>query len=234
MAFVAQLQGDHDQQYALIEQRLAIHNELGDEEAIEGDRAALAAAAGHYGPLRARLERGLEKARRSGNQREISHLLNSLGIFTSNAGDLPGARRLLQECVELRREIDPDGARFPLIHLGHVVCRQGEHAGARSLLCESLRICRRLGDKRLAAECLESLAEVAEGEGQLERAARLLGAAESLREIITFALSREDRPHHDRVVAAVRQTMDEPSFAAAWRAGYALSWQQATDYALDE
>jgi len=70
----------------------------------------------------------------------------------------------------------------------------------------------------------------------LERAARLLGATEAVREAIQIGLSAAypDRIEYDRYVAAVRAQLDEAVFAAAWAEGRALTLEQAIEYALSE
>jgi hypothetical protein len=61
---------------------------------------------------------------------------------------------------------------------------RGDQQQARSLHEESLKLSLELGDKLIAAESLEGLAcSAARGE---ERAARLFGAAETLREAVAY------------------------------------------------
>ena len=58
--------------------------------------------------------------------------------------------------------------------------------------------------------------------GQAERAARLCGAAEALREAIGAPVPRY-RGQYERAIALARATLGEQAFAAAWAAGRALS-----------
>ena len=67
---------------------------------------------------------------------------------------------------------------------------------------------------------------------QLRRAARLFGAAETLRRAIGAALSPGARVDYDRDVAAVRAQLDEETFAMEWAEGQALTMEQAIEYAL--
>jgi Tetratricopeptide repeat len=126
-----------------------------------------------------------------------------------------------------------DALRFPLIHLAHVACRQGQLAEARAHLKESLAMCRQRGEKRLIVECLEGLAEVALAECQWEPAARLFGAAASLREAIGWPVEGGRVEEYDHQVSTLRDALGERAFAAAWAAGAALSWTQAADYGLE-
>jgi hypothetical protein len=62
---------------------------------------------------------------------------------------------------------------------------RGDQQQARSLHEESLKLSLELGDKLIAAESLEGLACSA-ARGEEERAARLFGAAETLREAVAY------------------------------------------------
>jgi hypothetical protein len=74
---------------------------------------------------------------------------------------------------------------------------------------ESLAINRDPGDKWGIAQNLERLAAVAVAQAQSERAARLFGAAEGLREAMGAPLPPADRAEHDRSVAAIRTALGE-------------------------
>jgi hypothetical protein len=78
------------------------------------------------------------------------------------------------------------------------------------------------------------LAGVAGGWGDVERAARLWGAAEALREAIGAPLPPNLTPYHDGLVAAIRAGADEEAWAAAWAAGRALPLEEAIAAALEE
>jgi len=91
-----------------------------------------------------------------------------------------------------------------------------------------------LADLATTLTLLARLVSVGGAEGQLERAARLLGAVEALCEVVgmplPWARSDYERP-------TVRDQMDEAAFAvafpAAWAAGRAMTIEQAIAEALD-
>jgi hypothetical protein len=89
-----------------------------------------------------------------------------------------------------------------------------------------------VGDKVLAAKCLEGLARVAAAQGQLEQAVCYFGTAAAQRDAIGAPLLPTERTTHDRDVAAARTTLGESRFAAAWAAGQALPLEQAIVEAL--
>ena len=81
---------------------------------------------------------------------------------------------------------------------------------------------------------LENLAYVALGQGEPERAARLLGAAAALRAARWTPILPVDRPEHEDQVARTRAALGEPAFTAAWVAGRAMTLEDALAFALAE
>ena len=68
----------------------------------------------------------------------------------------------------------------------------------------------------------------------MERAARLFGAAERLREVSGLPLTPDEKVWNDRGIPAARTLLGDRAFAAAWDEGRALFWEQAVAYALEE
>ena len=73
-----------------------------------------------------------------------------------------------------------------------------------------------------------------EGSLDMERAARLWGAADALREAIGAPLSPFERTELDTHTAAARTALGEEVFAAAWAQGRATPLNEAIEYALDK
>jgi hypothetical protein len=84
------------------------------------------------------------------------------------------------------------------------------------------------------AESLEIAARLALAEGWPERAARLLGAADALRDAIGAPLPPVYRAAHEHDMATARTALGDAAFAAAWAAGRALALEQAVAEALAE
>ncbi len=82
------------------------------------------------------------------------------------------------------------------------------------------------------AYALEGLAAVAASGGQPARAARLYGAAASLRLALGAPLPPNERPRHERAVSRPRDLMGQLQFDEAFAAGGALTMEQAVDEAL--
>ena len=109
----------------------------------------------------------------------------------------------------------------------------GDHERARTYFEESLTLCMELGDGLVASESLEGMACISAAEGASERAARLFGAAEALREALSdHQHTPEEEALSEPYFAMARSRLDESSWQAAWAEGRVMSMEQAVEYAL--
>jgi hypothetical protein len=90
-----------------------------------------------------------------------------------------------------------------------------------------------LKDVRCAHDCLTKLAELLCEHNNPADVARLIGAADALRERTGRPLTGGPLVSHDRAVAAVEQRLTPETFAAARAEGRAMSLDQAISYALE-
>jgi hypothetical protein len=88
------------------------------------------------------------------------------------------------------------------------------------------------GRMAAVANVLESFAYVAQAEHNPERAARLLGAAEALRDNIRVPLTADERREFDAAAADLRGQMEAGAFAAAWAQGRAMDTERAIQFAV--
>ena len=95
-----------------------------------------------------------------------------------------------------------------------------------------MALTRELGDKLMAPFDLEGVAGLAAVQGAFRWAAQLWGAAEALREGISFPLPPSDRAGYEQAVSETRAQLGEEAFAAAWQEGRAMPLEQVIDDAL--
>jgi DNA-binding CsgD family transcriptional regulator len=138
------------------------------------------------------------------------------------------AARLCEESLALRREMgDKGGSAHTLVILGRVALAQHQYQQADTYYKESLVLCRDLGEKEGIALALEGLAGILGALGQARSAARLVGTAETLRDITDVALSPLDRAFNERTFASIRARLAEHVFQTERDAGHALTLEQA-------
>jgi predicted ATPase/class 3 adenylate cyclase len=118
--------------------------------------------------------------------------------------------------------------------LAHMDRREGHYPEAEAAYRRTVMLWQKLGHRGAIAHQLESFAFVAEARDRTERAARLFGAAESLREQIAMPMDPDERVEYDHQVESLRGRMDAKTFAAAWAEGRVLTMEQAISYAVSE
>src|SRR5262249_6603349 len=139
--------------------------------------------------------------------------LTSLAHLSWIEEDYGAARALAEESLALSRELGPGSLSLTL--LARLARDEGDYAHARGHVTEAREIGHKVGNRRSVALSLESFAALAAAQDQQERAARLLGAADALREAIRLpALSSYERRIIDRKIAPVLAVLDEGAFAA--------------------
>src|SRR5438093_10200882 len=87
---------------------------------------------------------------------------------------------------------------------------------------ESLAVLREMGDKKGIADSLEGLAEAAAKLGQPERAARIWGAEQALRDAIVLPLPATTLERQEEYMASTRAQLDELLWSAAREEGVAM------------
>lgn len=181
------------------------------------------------------LEESLALSRAAQDDHSIALALRRLGAVVLRRGDLARAKRVLQESLELYQGLGAvPGVASVLNSLGMVALTEGDCTRAKKFLRESLLKYRDVGDKWHIALCLDRLARVAAAQEHGELAARLLGAADALRETIGAPLPPSEHAGREQALRVARERLSEEAFAAAWADGYAMKLDQAIAYALAE
>jgi tetratricopeptide (TPR) repeat protein len=137
-----------------------------------------------------------------------------------------------QQALALFREAkDRLGIAGGLLNLGKVAQHRNDAAHAARCYSEALATWKGSGFRQGVAEAFEALGTAAVDARQEKRGARLLGAAEALRESIGAVIPLVDRIDYDRAVAAVRAALGDTT-ESTWAEGRAMSLDQAVEYVL--
>jgi len=92
-----------------------------------------------------------------------------------------------------------------------------------------------MGMKEQIAECLEEFGDLASKQGKAERAARIFGAAEALREKIKATPAPADHAEMERTyITPARSALGENKFAAAWAEGRSMTMEESITHALEK
>jgi predicted ATPase/class 3 adenylate cyclase len=235
---LAYFQGDAMRAYACCSESQAAARASGDLWLLATSLNLLGIISYHMGDLgqaKAQFEEALEISRQLGDPWSTALSLSDVGFIRMEQGDLEAAQACCEEAVALARSAGEKwGICNALFYLGSVARARGEHARARRHLTEGLTVSQELGQVVVSTWCLEGIGWAWGLEGAAERAARLLGAAEALREGLGAPPSPSTLatygPNRERVQAMVGEAL----FEAAWQEGRQLGRSAAFAYAVEE
>jgi predicted ATPase/DNA-binding SARP family transcriptional activator len=237
-ASLATRQGDYDPAAELSEQSLVLWEELGDAAGTARSLLSLGTVASEHGDQERAMElseRAAELYRESGDRRGYALAISNLGGIALERGDHERAATLSEEAYGLFDALeDSEGMALALVNQGFAALSEHEHERALERLREALRRLAELEFKDVIGYCFEGLAAVLAFTGQPDPAARLLGAAEALRESVGVDLAPAERETHEATAAAIRASLGEERFGTAWREGRELTLDDAIAYALAE
>jgi hypothetical protein len=179
-------------------------------------------------------ERSAGMFRELGEPRALNVATRDLGICAMERGHYARARELLeQSLVEAQGhgfEIDVGWA---LVELGVLALHERRYEDSVPLFVQGLESAIRHGVRVNVFLSLRGLAAATAVRGDLESAARMLGAAATLQERTGEGVHEPyERPAFEEALAPIAERADEPPIAAALAAGRKMTESEATSFAL--
>jgi tetratricopeptide (TPR) repeat protein len=236
---VTSARGEFGQARRLFEAAIAENEQVGNVVGIADCANWAAEAAFSDGDLDgafALFQRAISMHAEVGDQNHLGKLPSRLGSIHLVRGRLAEAHEHFQAALAAgRKEHDPDTLALAIHGLGRLAAQQGHYSQAIVYLQEALTHRRQTShDPNLIARLLDSLAEVAAAEHQAARAARLLGAADSLYARRPICLPALEKAARDATEAAARMLLGDLDFGRYRAEGRALRGREAIAYALCE
>jgi tetratricopeptide (TPR) repeat protein len=159
-------------------------------------------------------------------------LFFDISLLARSLGDLDAARDYLERCArflpQLRSKL-MDALVYS--ELAHVERQVGAWQAALDYYRDTILRWQDLGHRAAVANQLECFAFIARAHDQVQRAIRLLGAADALRAALNAPMTDDERIEYDREIAALRSQSEAATFAVEWAAGGAMTLDQAVAYA---
>ncbi|HKY55314.1 MAG TPA: AAA family ATPase, partial [Anaerolineales bacterium] len=231
--------GSADEAYALGQESLAIARANSDKAVLAYALVTMGLVAAIAKPdfeeALAYSEEAIALAEEGGFRWGGGMTIFGLGFMARSLGDYDEARSRFESCLPIFLELG-DKHRINMIksELGHIERETGRYEQAIPIYRETILEWQRLGHRAAIAHQLECFAFVAKAQEQPERAAKLFGAAEALREKINIAMTPQERIEYEREIADLRAGMDEKAFASQWAAGRSMSMEQAITLVITE
>ncbi|HEX9133340.1 MAG TPA: NB-ARC domain-containing protein [Ktedonobacteraceae bacterium] len=235
------LENDQTRAAALVEESIALWQRLDDPVGLAAaliHRAWAALAMSEYEAGRRACLEGLRHLTTTDDPWLRAQLLFYLGAAAGFTGDFEHMRDFYTQSRELFEQVgDTSSVADVLKDHGAMMMLESKYAESIDYLLKSIQLCYKLDHKQFITTgmCWLSISVGMRGEPDLAvasiHAAQLEGAAEGLMEAIGFTSWAETNPLVQAVQQYIRSRVDEQSWEAAWRAGRALTVEQAIDLA---
>ena len=241
MAAGLQLTGQMEAAREWSRRALELTGETGDER-LRALALIMLGAASPYTTARdeaeAALQEAVELCRRLGFLAALDMSLAQLGIIRMRDGRLTEAIAMHEETLRIGRDLGAQaGTSFALSLLSFDHLLNGEPEVARAYLVECVDYCRaleQLGHREASAYCLEGFSGLARAHGNEVLAAKLLGASDAIREVISVPIRAlmEDLAQEYR--RTLRESLGDQPYEAATAEGAAMTTDDALSLGLTE
>jgi len=219
-------QGRYARSIELHAESLAVAEAAGDPWGVASAHGYLAFASWlqrDFGRAEEEADTALTMFRDLGDVEGTAWSLISLGTVARYQGDAERAVTLLAESLSLSEGIGfREGIAWSVEQLGLLAAVDGDPA-AISLLRRSLQLHTELRDRWRMSSVLEDLAAIALAKENPAGAARLLGAAEAIRNMIGTVIAPCERLQHNQTTKTVRAALGDVWFDAAMQQGAAAT-----------
>jgi predicted ATPase/class 3 adenylate cyclase len=166
---------------------------------------------------------------------QVGMFFLGMGMDERVRGNYTAAKKILEEGLNIFQRIG--NTNFTLImqsELGHLERQTGNLTQARLIYQDTIVGWQDLGNRSAIAHQLECFGFLAIHDEEPQRAPKLFGTAEALRERIQSPMTDYERVEYDQAVAQVRSLLTEAEFNALWAEGRSMSMEQAIEYSLRE
>jgi predicted ATPase len=235
-AALARQAGNVPRAEALAEEMLSFARSVGDVRmsgiaiAILG---SIAVFMRDFDEAMSRLEYAHTTLREVGDDFALGHVLNTLAYTALARRDFAAAERHARDSFAVADRIgDAPGRALALTNLGVGHLLAGKYAEAEAAFVELLTYSHDIGFTDCVAYAYEGLAALATRRRDGVRAARLLGAAETLWETSGTQLDFVEQEVHDDVVGQLSSLVNRGELVAEWAAGREMATDEAIAYGL--
>ena len=222
---------------ALAEESLELQRPLSDDIALARALVLLGTIRteqGVHAESISLLEEAVKLARRSEFEQVIAFAVNHLAMALVSAGEYERFGPVGREALERARGVgDRYGECSTLGNMGCAALLADDLDEAAARFAEALSLAVEIRDPVGLPSAFEGLAGVAAARRDAERAARLLGAAETFAEARNITLERVSRSARERTDKTLRDALGEEELRRQKGLGGALEQEQAVAEALE-
>ncbi|MGI8999280.1 MAG: hypothetical protein ACR2GO_06190, partial [Candidatus Limnocylindria bacterium] len=200
---------------------------------IEAGWAVREAADGDIAAAEGRLEKVTAAANRIGNPFVQAFAMLTHGRVAGFAKRLPDVRRWFASTIAAYEDLeDQHLIVIARSDFAHALRHAGVIDEAEELYVQTIHFWQHFGNRGAVANQLECFAFIAIERDDLPRAARLFGAAETIRAAADARMVEHERIEYEAALSVLRERLDPSTLESAWAEGRQLSLEEAVQSAV--
>jgi predicted ATPase/class 3 adenylate cyclase len=235
LAVLATIVGDFPEAERRAEAAIRLGDQLGDARTAAWARLARGRtliAEGDHEQARGLFREAEVLGLREDQAETVAVARFNLGYDSLSGGDFDDARQWFEAVLTgLMNDSEGYWIARTLAALGSVALHQGRTEEALDFLRRSLAVSSRIRDRDNMAWAIQLLGALYAPD-RPEVAARLLGAADALREELGGTLVGVELALHEGALQEIREALDAETFSAAWDAGHTTTPERVVEEAL--
>jgi len=158
----------------------------------------------------------------------------STGMTESIQGNYEAAKTYFEEGLTVFNGLRNWNFRLIMTsELGHIARHTGKISEAKQIYFETLQGWQNMGNRSAIANQLECFGYLAMAEEEPQRAIKLFGAAEFLREQINSLMTDYEQAEYVDAITRLRTMVTEMEFTSLWTNGRSMAMEQAIQFALN-
>ena len=178
-------------------------------------------------------EKSSELLKEHGNHWSYGINLYGFGSLYSMLGQFAKAREKYGMAMETMKKLGSyRNVSMIKSDLAHILRREGKYNDALTAYRETIQEWQRIGHRAAIAHQLECMAFVAKALEKPEKALRLLGTAEALRQKIEIDMNAQEREEYEKEVVELKENMSEEEFTSLWAEGRSMAVEDAIELAI--
>jgi predicted ATPase len=156
-----------------------------------------------------------------------------MGIGARSQGRFDRAQRHLEEGLRIFTQMGHKGMITGMTsEIAHTQRAMGNYNAAKNTYRETIKSYQDYGNRPAVAHQLECFAMIAVVEEEPQRAAKLFGAAEAIREVTGHKPTDEEESEEAQFMSRLRAMLPEAEFNTLWAEGKSMTMEQAIQLAL--
>jgi len=156
-----------------------------------------------------------------------------MGMAESAQGNYEEARQLFEDGLRIFERIENKNFQTAMkSELGHIARHTGDLEQAREIYQKTLASWQDLGNRAAISHQLECFGFLAIADEYPQRAARLLGASEALREQTRSIMTDHELVEYDQAILRLRSMLIPEELNSLWSKGRAMTMEEAIQLAL--